>query len=99
MPAEGEPPEEGGSLSLPPLVRGARHVIAVASGRAGVGASTVAVNLGVYLAQLGRRVVLVDADPVGAQLHALLGVSLDPRFKEDDSREEVALVPTPVPGL
>src|SRR5258706_15351241 len=96
MPAEAEPSSEGPGL-LPP--RGARHVISVASGRAGVGASITAVNLGVYLAQLGRRVVLVDADPVGAQLHTMLGVSLDPRVKEDESRDELALVATPVPGL
>lgn len=58
-----------------------------------------AVNLGVYLAQLGRRVILVDADPVGAQLHAMLGVPLDPLAKLDDSDEHLPLLGTPVPGL
>lgn len=96
MPVEAEPSGDGAGLSPP---RGARHLIAVASGRAGVGASMMAVNLGVYLAQLGRRVVLVDADPVGAQLHAMLGVALDPGAKEDDADEHLSLLGTPVPGL
>ncbi len=97
MPAEGhvEPSGDGAGLSPP---RGARHVIAVTSGRAGVGTSVTAVNLGVYLAQLGRRVILVDADPVGAQLHTMLGVPLDPRAGEGEDAE-LALVGTPVPGL
>lgn len=96
MPVEAEPSGDGAGPSPP---RGVRHVIAVASGRAGVGASMTAVNLGVYLAQLGRRVILVDADPVGAQLHAMLGVSLDPRAKYDDTDEHLPLLSTPVPGL
>jgi len=49
----------------PPL--GVKHVIAVGGGRGGVGKSVVAVNLAVYLAQLGRKVLLIDADPSGAE--------------------------------
>src|SRR5262252_6346616 len=80
--------------------RGARHVVAVAGGRGGVGASITATNLAVYLAQLGRKVTLVDADPGGAQLHTMLGVSvdLDPPPGEDPE-EDLELVATPVPGL
>src|SRR3954469_9368024 len=54
-----------------------RHVLAVAGSRGGVGSSLVAVNLAVYLAQLGRTVALIDADPAGAFLHSLLGVSAE----------------------
>jgi len=80
--------------------RGARHVIAVAGGRGGVGVSVTAVNLAVYLAQLGRRVTLVDADPSGAELHTMLGVSVDPRPPKGENPEEnLDLSPTPVPGL
>src|SRR5262245_54732549 len=80
--------------------RGARHVVAVAGGRGGVGASITATKPAVYLAQLGRKVTLVDADPTGAQLHSMLGVSLDQRVTEgDDAEELLELVSTPVPGL
>jgi flagellar biosynthesis protein FlhG len=80
--------------------RGVRHVIAVASGRGGVGSSITATNLAVYLAQLGRRVVLVDVDPAGAQLHTMLGVALAPRPPEGhEGEEQLELVPTQVPGL
>jgi flagellar biosynthesis protein FlhG len=92
-----EPAGDLRGLSPP---RGARHVIAVAGGRGGVGVSITAVNLAVYLAQLGRRVTLVDADPAGAQLHTMLGLSLDPRLPDgEDPEESLALTATPVPGL
>ncbi|MFC1642528.1 helix-turn-helix domain-containing protein [Myxococcota bacterium] len=78
-----------------------RHVIAVAGGRGGVGKSVLAVNLGVYLAQLGRNVLLIDANPAGADLHTMLGV---PELKlaalsEEVMGEELVMLPTPVPGL
>jgi flagellar biosynthesis protein FlhG len=80
--------------------RGARHVVAVAGGRGGVGASVTATNLAVYLAQLGRRVTLVDADPSGAQLHSMLGVQLDRgHIESEESEEALELVSTPIPGL
>jgi Mrp family chromosome partitioning ATPase len=47
----------------PPL--GVKHVIAIGGGRGGVGKSVVAVNLAVDLAQLGRKVLLIDTDPAG----------------------------------
>src|SRR5436190_24314643 len=93
---ERESPDSTGQT--PP--RGARHLIAVAGGRGGVGASVVAVNLAVYLAQLGRRVTLVDADPAGAQLHTMLGAAVVHRKGEgEESEESLDLVATQVPGL
>jgi len=53
----------------------APHVIAVASGKGGVGKSTVAVNLGVALAQTGLRVGLVDADVYGPNVPLMLGLT------------------------
>lgn len=51
------------------------QVVAVTGGKGGVGKSNVTVNLGVGLAELGRRVVLLDADLGLANLDILLGVS------------------------
>src|SRR5689334_20607422 len=94
--AEERDPDSAGET--PP--RGARHLIAVAGGRGGVGASVVSVNLAVYLAQLGRKVALVDADPAGAQLHTMLGAAVPPRKGgAEESEENLDLVMTQVPGL
>ena len=96
-----------GQSSLPPppsedaqLPRTVRNVLAVGGGRGGVGKSVLAVNLGVYLAQLGRTVVLVDADPTGAELHTLLRVELEQKKRQlDDEEEDLEPCPTPVPGM
>lgn len=48
-------------------------LIAVAGAKGGVGKSLIAANLGVYLATLGRSVLVVDADVAGASLHRFLG--------------------------
>src|SRR6478752_2850201 len=90
----------------PPL--GVKHVIAVGGGRGGVGKSIVAVNLAVYLAQLGRKVLLIDTDPDGAELHTALGLgppSSPPSSTsstsgtEDAEGDDLTAMPTQVPGL
>ncbi|MEY4550666.1 MAG: hypothetical protein RL685_6861 [Pseudomonadota bacterium] len=78
-----------------------RHVLAVAGSRGGVGSSLVAVNLAVYLAQLGRTVALIDADPAGAFLHSMLGVPAEACVgpAEDTPLDRLRPVKTLVPGL
>jgi ATP-binding protein involved in chromosome partitioning len=64
------------------LLPGVTHAIAVASGKGGVGKSTVAVNLAVAMAQQGARVGLMDADIYGPSIPLMMGVderpALDP---------------------
>jgi flagellar biosynthesis protein FlhG len=75
-------------------------VLAVGGGRGGVGKSILAVNLGVYLAQLGRTVVLVEADPTGAELHTLLGVEFESKRRQVEEEEnDLETRQTPIPGL
>ena len=63
-------------------VPGVRHIIAVASGKGGVGKSTVAVNLAIELARGGARTGLLDSDVYGPSVPKMLGLEMErPRLQ------------------
>ena len=74
----GQPTTPAKPAQEPPLLPDVKHIIAVASGKGGVGKSTVAVNLAVALAQRGLNVGLLDADIYGPSLPKMLGLSGKP---------------------
>ena len=67
-----------GLLQLP-----IRNAVAVASGKGGVGKSTVAVNIAILLAQSGARVGLLDADIYGPNVPTMMGVDRLPPQRDD----------------
>jgi ATP-binding protein involved in chromosome partitioning len=77
--SQGQPGGQRPSLLLPDV----KAIVAVASGKGGVGKSTVAVNLAVALAHAGHRIGLLDADIYGPSLPRMLGLSRKPEVRGD----------------
>ncbi|MGB9592188.1 MAG: Mrp/NBP35 family ATP-binding protein, partial [Candidatus Kryptoniota bacterium] len=68
------------------ILPGVKNTIAVASGKGGVGKSTVAVNLAAALSRDGARVALVDADVYGPSIPLMLGVTERPQTERIDEK-------------
>lgn len=82
------------AATRPQVLPGVRHVVAVASGKGGVGKSTTAVNLALGLRLQGLKVGILDADVHGPSLPTLLNLTQKPRIGPDRR-----LLPVPAQGL
>jgi len=74
----------GHKISSRPVAPGVRHIIAVASGKGGVGKSTVAANLAAAFVLQGRRAGLLDADIYGASQPVMMGTHEKPKTDNAD---------------
>jgi len=91
-PAGGTPVGDGGKPE--PLIQrdpipGVKHVLAVASGKGGVGKSTVAANLAIALLQHGHSVGLMDADIYGPSVPTMFGVREEPEIIDVEGRRMI----------
>jgi ATP-binding protein involved in chromosome partitioning len=74
------------SVPLEAVLPGVKNIIAVGSGKGGVGKTTVAVNLAIALAQMGAKVGLLDADIYGPNVPRMLGVWQTPDFDPKEQK-------------
>ena len=65
---------EGRAISIDELLPGVKNIIAVASGKGGVGKTTVSVNFAIALAKAGAKIGLLDADMYGPSVPLMLGI-------------------------
>ncbi len=86
QPAPPQPGNGGAPQSQKKGVPGVRAILAVASGKGGVGKSTTAVNIAMAFAQAGMRVGLMDADIYGPSVPKLMGLSGKPDATPDGQK-------------
>ncbi len=72
-----------GQIAPKSPVPGIKHIIAVNSGKGGVGKSTCSVNLAISLSKLGHKVGILDGDITGPNVHLMLGINEKPTMTEE----------------
>ncbi len=77
----------GHAMPTPVALPGVSKIIAIGSGKGGVGKTTVAVNLAIALSRLGQRVGLIDADIYGPNVPLMMGSSQQPKVGPDNRIE------------
>src|SRR5215471_3350914 len=88
------PPRPGQPPQGPQPIPGVDAIVAVGSGKGGVGKTTLAVNLALALSKLGHRTGLLDADIYGPNVPLMIGTSAQPKVLGDNR-----IVPLDVHGL
>jgi ATP-binding protein involved in chromosome partitioning len=82
--AASKPPAFSHKISSKPVAPGVRHMIAVASGKGGVGKSTAAANIALALSAMGKKTGLLDADIYGASQPVMMGLRTRPETDASD---------------
>jgi len=90
----GPGPGPAQTLEKRPPIAGVKNLVAVASGKGGVGKTTVAVNLAIALKRLGATVGLLDADVYGPNVPVMLGTNEQPR-----ALDEKTIIPVEAYGV
>src|SRR5579871_5822039 len=73
-------PNQPGQMPKVPI-QGVKHIVAVGSGKGGVGKTTVSVNLSIALSSLGHKVGLLDADVYGPNVPLMMGINRTPQAR------------------
>ncbi len=82
-------PQPGAAVPGPQPLPGVDAIVAVGSGKGGVGKTTLAVNLAVALTRMGHKVGLLDADVYGPNVPLMLGVNQQPRMASENKIEPI----------